>query len=318
MRKKLEKSGVAIKVKVPVDEFVGVAVSTSITEEGVLSSAIELVTANPELNYRVFEEIGNANVVAEWQNWGRKSPAAVSSRRATAACCPIPAGRRRGARRLVSRRKLAAEAGRRRASSIAASRATRPTDFGVASGACKLRAPASATLPSKAPNGPVPETEPVVAFFVGEALQPILAPPVTALTATNSAHGSVVGRRNFPRLRPSDLQALSRKTDPSPRIGFVMCGSDSPANRRKIAWGPCAQDIPYRRRHAAGLPLLGTCRVFRSRRPVAGHPAQDWAAVVRLIVPISMTREEGGKVIDLPYVVDLGDGRPAAAARAAA
>jgi hypothetical protein len=65
VRRTLEKSGVAIKVKVPVDEFIGVAVSTSITEEGVLSSAIELVHGDPELNYRVFEEIGNANVVAE-------------------------------------------------------------------------------------------------------------------------------------------------------------------------------------------------------------------------------------------------------------
>ena len=34
--------------------------------------AIELVHGDPELNYRVFEEIGNANVVAEWQNWGKK------------------------------------------------------------------------------------------------------------------------------------------------------------------------------------------------------------------------------------------------------
>jgi hypothetical protein len=72
VRKTLEKSGVAIKIKVPVGEFVGVAVSTRITEDGVLSSAIELVHGDPDLNYRVFEEIGNANVVAEWQNWGRK------------------------------------------------------------------------------------------------------------------------------------------------------------------------------------------------------------------------------------------------------
>ncbi len=72
VRKMLEKSGVAIKIKVPVTEFVGVAVSTTISEEGVLSSAIELVHGDPELNYRVFEEIGNANVVAEWQNWGKK------------------------------------------------------------------------------------------------------------------------------------------------------------------------------------------------------------------------------------------------------
>jgi len=72
LRKTLEKSGVAIKIKIPVEEFVGVAVSTSISEDGVLSSAIELVHPDPELNYQVFEEAGNANVVAEWQNWGKK------------------------------------------------------------------------------------------------------------------------------------------------------------------------------------------------------------------------------------------------------
>ena len=72
VRRKLEKSGVAIKIKIPVDEFFGVAVSTAISEEGVLRSAIELVHGDPELSYRVFEEVGNANVVAEWQNWGRK------------------------------------------------------------------------------------------------------------------------------------------------------------------------------------------------------------------------------------------------------
>src|SRR5579872_6654849 len=72
VRRTLEKSGVSIKIKVPVDEFIGVAVSTRISEEGVLTSAIELVHGDPDLNYRVFEEIGNANVVAEWQNWGRK------------------------------------------------------------------------------------------------------------------------------------------------------------------------------------------------------------------------------------------------------
>jgi hypothetical protein len=72
VRRQLEKSGVAIKVKVPVDEFVGVAVMTRISEDGVLSSAIELVHSDPELNYKVFEETGNASVVAEWQNWGRK------------------------------------------------------------------------------------------------------------------------------------------------------------------------------------------------------------------------------------------------------
>lgn len=72
VRRRLEKSGVAVKVKVPVDEFIGVAVSTSISEEGVLTSAIELVHADPDLNYRVFEEAGNQSVVAEWQNWGKK------------------------------------------------------------------------------------------------------------------------------------------------------------------------------------------------------------------------------------------------------
>lgn len=72
VRRRLELSGVAVKIKVPVDEYVGVAVSTSISPEGVLSSAIELVHSDPDLNYRVFEEEGNSSVVAEWQNWGKK------------------------------------------------------------------------------------------------------------------------------------------------------------------------------------------------------------------------------------------------------
>jgi hypothetical protein len=72
VRKTLEKSGVEVKIKIPVEEFLGVAVSTSISGEGVLSSAIELVHGDPDLNYRVFEEVGNSNVVAEWQNWGKK------------------------------------------------------------------------------------------------------------------------------------------------------------------------------------------------------------------------------------------------------
>ena len=115
MRKTLEKSGVAIKIKVPVDEFVGVAVSTAISEEGVLSSAIELVHGDPELNYRVFEEVGNANVVAEWQNWGKKLRLPLYIKAGDGTLLPYsPAGRRRRARRLQpSRRKLAAEAGRR-------------------------------------------------------------------------------------------------------------------------------------------------------------------------------------------------------------
>ncbi|MEO8758165.1 MAG: DUF6101 family protein [Devosia sp.] len=72
VRRMLEKSGVAIKIKVPVTEFVGVAVSTQISEDGVLTSAIELVHGDPDLNYKVFEEVGNGDVVAEWQNWGKK------------------------------------------------------------------------------------------------------------------------------------------------------------------------------------------------------------------------------------------------------
>ncbi|MET3926471.1 DUF6101 family protein [Devosia sp. 2618] len=72
VRRMLEQSGVAIKVKVPVTEFIGVAVATRISEDGVLTSAIELVHSDNELNYQVFEEAGNHNVVAEWQNWGKK------------------------------------------------------------------------------------------------------------------------------------------------------------------------------------------------------------------------------------------------------
>ena len=100
VRKQLEKSGVAIKIKVPVDEFVGVAVSTSITEEGVLSSAIELVHGDPDLNYRVFEEVGNGNVVAEWQNWGKKLRLPLFIKAGDGSMLPYtPAGRRRHARR---------------------------------------------------------------------------------------------------------------------------------------------------------------------------------------------------------------------------
>jgi hypothetical protein len=114
VRKKLEKSGVAIKIKVPVDEFVGVAVSTTISEDGVLSSAIELVHGDPELNYRVFEEIGNANVVAEWQNWGRKLRLPLFIKAGDGNLLPYSQqvdGVALG--NSTSRRKLAAEAGRR-------------------------------------------------------------------------------------------------------------------------------------------------------------------------------------------------------------
>ena len=72
IRKKLDKSGVAIKIKVPVSEYYGVAVSTIINDEGALSSEIILVHEDKELNYRVYKELGNHDVVAEWQNWGKK------------------------------------------------------------------------------------------------------------------------------------------------------------------------------------------------------------------------------------------------------
>lgn len=72
LRKKLDKSGCVIKVKVPVSEYVGVAVSTRISEDGVLTSAIELVHQDPDFNYQVYEETGNSQIIAEWQNWGRK------------------------------------------------------------------------------------------------------------------------------------------------------------------------------------------------------------------------------------------------------
>ena len=72
LRKKLDQSGVEIKIKVPVAEYIGVAVATRISEDGVLTSAIELVHDDAELNYQVYEETGNADVVAEWQNWGRQ------------------------------------------------------------------------------------------------------------------------------------------------------------------------------------------------------------------------------------------------------
>ncbi|MCZ4271415.1 DUF6101 family protein [Maritalea porphyrae] len=72
VRKTLTQSGVPIKIKVPVTEYVGVAVATTISDEGVLTSAIELIHTDSGLNYRVFEEEGNHAVVAEWQNWGKK------------------------------------------------------------------------------------------------------------------------------------------------------------------------------------------------------------------------------------------------------
>lgn len=72
IRRHLDKSGVMVKIKVPVDEFTGVAVATRISEDGELSSVIELIHPNPEFNYQVYEEKGNTDVVAEWQNWGKQ------------------------------------------------------------------------------------------------------------------------------------------------------------------------------------------------------------------------------------------------------
>ncbi|HEY4201041.1 MAG TPA: DUF6101 family protein [Devosiaceae bacterium] len=114
VRKTLEKSGVAIKIKVPVHEFIGVAVATTISEEGVLMSTIELVHGDPDLNYKVFEEVGNHNVVAEWQNWGRKLRLPLFIKAGDGNLLPysqqvdgVLLGQSTG------RRKLAAEAGRR-------------------------------------------------------------------------------------------------------------------------------------------------------------------------------------------------------------
>jgi hypothetical protein len=114
LRKLLTQSGVSVKIKVPVDEFIGVAVSTQITEDGVLSSAIELVHGDPDLNYRVFEEVGNSNVVAEWQNWGKKLRLPLYIRAGDGSLLPYSQqvdGLALGAAH--RRRKLAAQAGRR-------------------------------------------------------------------------------------------------------------------------------------------------------------------------------------------------------------
>lgn len=114
VRRMLDQSGVAIKVKVPVTEFIGVAVATSISEEGLLTSSIELVHADAELNYRVFEEQGNHSVVAEWQNWGKKLRLPLFIKAGDGQYMPysqhvdgVMVGNS------ASRRKLAAEAGRR-------------------------------------------------------------------------------------------------------------------------------------------------------------------------------------------------------------
>tara|TARA_R110002020_G_scaffold10965_2_gene41669 strand:+ start:1487 stop:1999 length:513 start_codon:yes stop_codon:yes gene_type:complete len=114
IRRMLEQSGVAIKIKVPVSEFIGVAVATAISEDGVLTSSIELVHSDPELNYRVFEEDGNHSVVAEWQNWGKKLRLPLFIKAGDGAYMPYSQqvdGVMVGSSQ--SRRKLVAEAGRR-------------------------------------------------------------------------------------------------------------------------------------------------------------------------------------------------------------
>lgn len=114
IRRMLEQSGVSIKIKVPVTEFIGVAVATSISEEGVLMSSIELVHSDSELNYRVFEEQGNHNVVAEWQNWGKKLRLPLFIKAGDGQYMPYSQqvdGVMLGSS--ASRRKLAAEANRR-------------------------------------------------------------------------------------------------------------------------------------------------------------------------------------------------------------
>lgn len=114
VRKQLEQSGVAVKIKVPVTEFIGVAVATRISEEGVLSSLIELVHPDSELNYKVFEEEGNHSVVAEWQNWGKKLRLPLFIKAGDGAYMPYSQqvdGVMLG--QVAQRRKLAAEASRR-------------------------------------------------------------------------------------------------------------------------------------------------------------------------------------------------------------
>jgi hypothetical protein len=114
VRRQLEKSGVAVKVKVPVSEFVGVAVSTQISVDGVLTSAIELVHGDPDLNYRVFEEVGNGDVVAEWQNWGKKLRLPLYIKAGDGSLLPYSqqvSGLALGAQ--MARRKLAHDADRR-------------------------------------------------------------------------------------------------------------------------------------------------------------------------------------------------------------
>ncbi|VAW14976.1 hypothetical protein MNBD_ALPHA11-1707 [hydrothermal vent metagenome] len=72
LRNKFDESGNVIKVKVPVSEYFGVAVATKIDEDGILTSSIELVHEDADFNYQVYEESGNAQIIAEWQNWGRQ------------------------------------------------------------------------------------------------------------------------------------------------------------------------------------------------------------------------------------------------------
>jgi len=114
VRKQLDQSGVAVKIKVPVTEFIGVAVATKISEDGVLTSLIELVHPDSELNYKVFEEEGNHSVVAEWQNWGKKLRLPLSIKAGDGAYMPYSQqvdGIMLG--EVAHRRKLAAEAARR-------------------------------------------------------------------------------------------------------------------------------------------------------------------------------------------------------------
>ncbi|WEJ57748.1 DUF6101 family protein [Devosia sp. FJ2-5-3] len=114
VRKQLDQSGVAVKIKVPVTEFIGVAVATKISEDGVLTSLIELVHPDSELNYKVFEEEGNHSVVAEWQNWGKKLRLPLFIKAGDGAYMPYSQqvdGIMLG--EVAHRRKLAAEAARR-------------------------------------------------------------------------------------------------------------------------------------------------------------------------------------------------------------
>lgn len=67
VQRTLDKSGLSVTVQVPVGEFHGIVVATRISEEGVLTSELELVHEDEALSHKIYSEDGNATIVAEWQ-----------------------------------------------------------------------------------------------------------------------------------------------------------------------------------------------------------------------------------------------------------